>query len=219
MIFLNLTLNILAQNPSSLEKGGPETLLSWLPVGHLSESDKDVAVVSFWLAGTGIRAGPCWFLHCLRWASWLRDLCVRIPHIPCGQEVCMNPHEWMFSHCPGYIPSVVLGRFIKLFSFFGFIINVLKRRNSKAKLKFNCLMISAWSVMLMFTGILMCKLSGHVHWAGQGRQVESCGFFRPGCCWQMLRLVEASYFCVRLIKVFLDRLVQDCQPIRVKFLF
>lgn len=35
-------LSILAQNPSSVEEGGPETLLSWLPMGHLSESDKDV---------------------------------------------------------------------------------------------------------------------------------------------------------------------------------
>ena len=58
--------------------------------------------------------------------------------------------------------------------------------------------------MLMFTGIPMCKLSGHVHCAGQGRQVESCAFFRLGCCWQTLRLMETSYFCVRLIKVFLD---------------
>lgn len=56
----------MAQNHSSLEEGEPETLLSYLPMGHMSESDKDV--VTFWLADGGIGAGLCWLLHCLKWA-------------------------------------------------------------------------------------------------------------------------------------------------------
>lgn len=63
-----------------------------------------------------------------------RDLGTR-RHFPCGQEVCVNPHRGVCSCCPGFISSVVLVRFIKLFSFFGFIINILRRRNSKARVK------------------------------------------------------------------------------------
>lgn len=124
-------LNIIAHNPSSLRRRA-----TWDPTKLTA-------------CGTPLKATETWSSSCWPAVAVEQDCAgsftapVGVPprdlgtrrRFPCGQEVCVNPHQGMGSRCPGFIPSVVPKKFIKLFSFFGFIINILRGRNSKARVK------------------------------------------------------------------------------------
>lgn len=128
---------------------------------------------------------------CRLWTAVLQE--------PTGVNALVLP--WLYS--PGNSDEIYKAAFL-----LQFIINSLKIKNSKA-VKVYCSVFSAWSIIPMFMGIPMCRLTGPFRCAGQGRWVESCVLFRLGCWWQMPCLMVASYFCVRLTKGFLDRIVNQ----------